>query len=157
MSMKRQQTYPVKCSGVQVIEFKDWCDEWRLRTEVDGQTYTPEQAGSRISDMLSHRGASKIAESCYFMSETKGGYKTFVTGTFREDIREHINNGDTTIQKEVSRTMNSLQKMYQRGWTTAGERVSGHKEGLPYCWVVEVPKTRRAKITPIFIYCWVGE
>jgi len=125
-----------------IVEFKEWADEWRLRTEVDGQNLQPpEQSGQRISDMLSHRGASKIAESCAFMSVCKGGYKTFVTGTFNDEVREKIVNGDTTIQKEVSRTMDAMQKMYQRGWTTkAGERVEGHAEGLPYCWVVEVPK-----------------
>ena len=133
-----------------VIEFKAWADEWRLRTEVDGQNLQPpEQTGQRISDMLSHRGASKIAESCAFMAVKKGGYKTFVTGTFTPDVRESIANGDTTIQKEVSRTMNAMQKMYQRGWTTkTGERLLGHSEGLAYCWVVEVPKNEDGEDNP---------
>lgn len=133
-----------------IVEFKEWADEWRLRTEVDGQNLQPpEQAGERISNMLSHRGASKIAESCAFMSVCKGGYKTFVTGTFKDEVREKIANGDTTIQKEVSRTMDAMQKMYQRGWTTkAGERVTGHAEGLPYCWVVEVPKNEQGEDNP---------
>ena len=133
-----------------VIEFRDWCDEWRLRTEVDGQNMKPpEQAGDRVSELLSHRGARKIAESCEFMHQTQGGYKTFVTGTFTPEVRELIANGDTTIQKEVSRTLNSLQKMYQRGWTTqAGERVEGHKNGLSYCWVVEVPKNEQGEDNP---------
>jgi len=133
-----------------IVEFKEWADEWRLRTEVDGQNLQPpEQSGQRISDMLSHRGASKIAESCAFMSVCKGGYKTFVTGTFNDEVREKIVNGDTTIQKEVSRTMDAMQKMYQRGWTTqAGERVEGHAEGLPYCWVVEVPKNEQGEDNP---------
>ncbi len=133
-----------------IVEFKEWADEWRLRTEVDGQNLQPpEQSGQRISEMLSHRGASKIAESCAFMSVCKGGYKTFVTGTFKDDVREKIANGETTIQKEVSRTMDALQKMYQRGWTTkAGERVTGHAEGLPYCWVVEVPKNEQGEDNP---------
>jgi len=133
-----------------VIEFKEWADEWRLRTEVDGQNLQPpEQSGQRISDMLSHRGVSKIAESCAFMSVCKGGYKTFVTGTFKDEVRESIAAGDTTIQKEVSRTMDAMQKMYRRGWTTkSGERITGHTKGLPYCWVVEVPKNEQGEDNP---------
>jgi len=142
---------PLNSAGCRaIIEFKEWADEWRLRTEVDGQNLQPpEQSGQRISDMLSHRGASKIAESCAFMSVCKGGCKTFVTGTFNDAVREKIALGYTTIQKEVSRTMNTLQKMYQRGWTTqAGERVEGHADGLPYCWVVEVPKNEQGEDNP---------
>ncbi len=142
---------PLNTAGCRaVVEFKEWADEWRLRTEVDGQNLQPpEQAGQRISDMLSHRGASKIAESCAFMAVKKGGYKTFVTGTFKEAVREKIANGETTIQKEVSRTMDALQKMYQRGWTTkSGERIDGHTDGLPYCWVVEVPKNDEGEDNP---------
>ncbi len=133
-----------------VIEFRDWCDEWRLRTEVDGQNIQPpEQAGQRVSELLSHRGARKIADSCEYMHQTQGGYKTFVTGTFKETVRQKIITGETTIQKEVSRTMDALQKMYQRGWTTkAGERVEGHSGGLPYCWVVEVPKNEQGEDNP---------
>ena len=147
----RKYHTPLNSPGCRaVIEFKEWADEWRLRTEVDGQNLQPpEQAGERISDMLSHRGASKIAESCAFMSVCKGGYKTFVTGTFKDSVREKIISGETTIQKEVSRTMDALQKMYQRGWTTkTGEKVPGHPEGLPYCWVVEVPKNSEGEDNP---------
>jgi len=146
-----KQHTPLNSPGCRaVIEFKDWADEWRLRTEVDGQNlHPPEQAGERISEMLSHRGASKIAESCAFMSVKHGGYKTFVTGTFNDATRDSIKTGATTIQKEVSRTMDALQKMYQRGWrSTTGERVSGHAEGLPYCWVVEVPKNEQGEDNP---------
>ena len=142
---------PVNSPGCRaVVEFKEWADEWRLRTEVDGQNLQPpEQAGQRISEMLSHRGASKIAESCAYMSVVKDGYKTFVTGTFTDEVRQQIAEGETTIQKEVSRTMDALQKMYRRGWTTkAGERIQGHAEGLPYCWVVEVPKNTEGDDNP---------
>jgi len=133
-----------------IVEFKEWADEWRLRTEVDGQNLQPpEQSGQRISEMLSNRGASKISESCAFMAVCKGGYKTFVTGTFNQSVREDIANGNTTIQKEVSRTMDAMQKMYRRGWTKkTGERVEGHAEGLPYCWVVEIPKNAKGEDNP---------
>jgi len=134
-----------------VVEFKEWSDEWRLRTEVDGQNLQPpEQAGARISEMLSNRGASKIAESCAFMAATKGGYKTFVTGTFDTAARERIDAGESTIQSEVSRLMDAMTKMYSRGWTNKlnGERVEGIAGGLAYCWVVEIPKNESGGDNP---------
>ncbi len=133
-----------------VVEFKEWADEWRLRSEIDGQNLQPpEQAGERVSEMLTHRGARKIAESCEYMAAKKGGYKTFVTGTFDDDARERIENGDTTIQKEVSRLMDAMQKMYSRGWVRSdGARVAGRDDGLAYCWVVEVPKNEQGGDNP---------
>ncbi|MEX2490012.1 MAG: hypothetical protein WD356_10860 [Pseudomonadales bacterium] len=83
------------------------------------------------------------------MAKHKGGFQTFVTGTFTTDVRGRIANGETTIQREVSRTMDGLQKMYQRGWTREqGERVEGHEGSLAYCWVVEVPKNEQGEDNP---------
>ncbi len=133
-----------------VIQFREWSDEWRIRTQVETANNMPPQVdGQRISEMLSQRGAKKIAESCEYMSLQKGGYKTFVTGTFNEETRASIANGETTIQKEVSRCMDAMQKMYRRGWTMkSGEKVPGHAEGLPYCWVVEVPLNEGGEENP---------
>ncbi len=134
-----------------VIEFREWQEAWRVRTEVECTSgmLPPEQSGPRVSDMLTQRGATKIAESCEYMHLQHGGFKTFVTGTFREEVRELIANGTTTIQKEVTRTMDALQKMYQRGWTKdGGERVLGHNGGLPYLWVVEVPENAQGQPNP---------
>lgn len=133
-----------------IVQFRDWSDEWRIRTEMLGANVNPpSQSGERISELLSQRGAKKIAESCEYMSLKKGGYKTFVTGTFNTEVRAKIASGETTIQREVSRCMDAMQKMYQRGWVTPeGESVSGHKEGLCYCWVVEIPKDERGGDNP---------
>jgi hypothetical protein len=126
-----------------VVEFREWAEEWRIRTEVEttsGQL-PPENSGARESVMLSDRAARKIADSCEYMAQCKGGYKTFVTGTLAPEARERWASGETTIQKEVSRTMDALQKMYQRGWTMSdGTRVPGQDGKLCYCWVVEVPE-----------------
>ena len=125
-----------------IVQFREWSDEWRIRTEAMGTVGSapPSQEGERISELLSERGAKKIAESCEYMSLQKGGFKTFVTGTFNEETRQKIKLGETTIQREVSRCMDALQKMYQRGWVTPeGESVAGHAQGLAYCWVVEIP------------------
>gem|GEM_PF-910165 len=143
---------PLNSTGCRaIVEFKEWAGEWRLRTEVDGQNLQPpEQAGERISEMLSNRGASKIAESTAFMAATKGGYKTFVTGTFDAQARERIDAGESTIQKEVSRLMDAMQKMYSRGWLNKlnGEKLEGIAGGLAYCWVVEIPKNESGGDNP---------
>jgi len=134
-----------------VIDFRDWQDAWRVRTEVECTSgmLPPEQSGPRESDMLTPRGATRIADACEYMHRKHGGFKTFVTGTFRDDVRALIASGETTIQKEVTRTMDALQKMYQRGWTKeTGERVSGHTGGLPYLWVVEVPENDLGEPNP---------
>ncbi len=134
-----------------IIQFREWSQEWRIRTETRGANLNPPtQAGDRISELLSERGAKKIAEACEYMA-TKGGFKTFATSTFDESTRKKIAMGETTIQKEVSRTMDALQKMYQRGWTTSGEvceAVPGHSDKLAYCWVVEIPKNENGEDNP---------
>lgn len=139
----------VGCSTI--VQFREWSDEWRIRTEAMGTVGSapPSQSGERISELLSQRGAKKIAESCEYMSLKKGGYKTFVTGTFNTETRAKIASGETTIQKEVSRCMDAMQKMYQRGWVTPeGENVPGHREGLCYCWVVEIPVNENYEENP---------
>jgi hypothetical protein len=133
-----------------VIQYREWSDEYRIRTRVETSLLSPPLSeGARYSDMLSSRGARKITESCYYMANKQDGYKTFVTGTFEQKIRQEIQNGQTTIQREVSRTMNSMQKMFQRGWTdSAGNRICGHDEPLAYCWVVEIPKNDKGEENP---------
>jgi hypothetical protein len=148
--LKRQKT-PQNAPGCKaVVEYRDWQDAWRIRTEVEatGGNQPPEQ-GDRESTMLSTRGARKIAESCEYMAMKKGGYKTFVTGTFDTEARERINRGETTIQKEVSRTMDAMQKLYQRGFESRGNRVEEHPgEKLAYCWVVEIPRNEDGEENP---------
>jgi hypothetical protein len=128
-----------------MIQQRRWSGEYRIRTRVESSLSKPPiHSGPRISKKLSNSAARKIRDSCYFMAHTRGGYKTFVTGTFTEDIREKIHNGDTSIQREVTRTMDGLQKMYRRGWTTSkGQRVQGFSCPLAYCWVVEVPLNKK--------------
>jgi hypothetical protein len=134
-----------------IIQFREWSSEWRIRTQVDGTVGTapPSQAGLRISKMLSTGGARKIADSCAYMAATRGGFKTFVTGTFNEEARARIASGETSIQREVTRCMDALTKMYSRGWRKEnGEEVAGYGESLPYCWVVEVPKNESGENNP---------
>jgi hypothetical protein len=133
-----------------VIQYREWSNEYRIRTRVETSlTKPPISDGPRISKMLSSRAARKITESCYYMAAKHGGFKTFVTGTFSLEVRLKIKNGETTIQREVSRTMNSMQKMYQRGWTdTNGVRIEGASKPLSYCWVVEIPLNAEGEENP---------
>jgi hypothetical protein len=132
------------------IQKRDWSGEYRIRTRVETSLLLPPiNTGMRTSKTLTDRGARKIVDSCYFMAKCHGGYRTFVTGTFNEAVRQEIANGTTTIQKEVSRTMDGLQKMYQRGWSRpTGERVEKESGDLAYCWVVEIPKNQKGEDNP---------
>lgn len=134
-----------------IIQYREWADEWRIRTQVDTTVGTapPSQAGLRISKMLSTGGARKIADSCEFMAKARGGFKTFVTGTFNEAARERIANGETSIQREATRALDAMTKMYSRGWNKkSGEQVAGQGRSLAYCWVVEVPKNEQGEDNP---------
>jgi len=146
----RQETAQGAIGCQTVIEYRQWSDEYRIRTQTDGANpKLPDNNGKRESENLTMRGAKKIAESCEFMHMKKGGYKTFLTLTFNADARERISKGEKTIQSEVSRAMDGINKIYMRGWTTeSGQRVDGHEETLPYCWVVEIPKNEEGQDNP---------
>lgn len=134
-----------------IIQFREWSDEWRIRTQVDTTVGTkpPDRTGARESVLLSSGGARKIADSCAYMAAKNGGYKTFVTGTFDDETRKKIAAGETSIQKEVTRTMDALTKIYRRGWNRSdGVAVDGANKSLAYCWVVEVPKNSAGEDNP---------
>jgi hypothetical protein len=149
---KFNEQYCNEVGSKTIIQFREWSDEWRVMTRVDGTVGTPPplQSGDRTSCILSDRAARKIADSSAYMASKGTGYTTFVTGTFDQSARDRIANNKTTIQREVTRTMDALKKMYQRGWTTdnTGKRLDGHSEPLAYCWVVEIPMNDNGEINP---------
>lgn len=149
-----------------VFQFRDWSDEYRVMTRVEttAGTTPPEQCGPRISETLTPRAARKVAESCSYVALKKGGYRTFFTLTFDDDSRAAIAAGETSIQKEVSRFMDGLQKMWSRGWV-AEFKVNGRKlfcadnNGFPqgepaqnrellYVWVAEAPDNEHGEPNP---------
>lgn len=153
----------VKGAGTATVcEFREWCDTYRIRTVVtpDMALKPPTQSGERISETLSSRAALKIAESCQYLAEQFDGYKTFVTWTFNDEIRSKFSVFDietrkpvTTIQKEITRSMDGLVKMYKRGWEYKNEKGEAVKvealgEKLRYCWVAEVPKNEAGEDNP---------
>lgn len=163
LSLERMPTFPIEIektpepknttgSGAfTVVGFREWSDEYRIRTEVHATTKQtpPDNSGDRVTEILTTRGARKIAESCEFMSIKRGGYTTFLTLTLDVDARARVDAGETTIQNEISRFFDGLQKMYKRGFECeidgklqkmAGSRVAdGKPENLDYLWVAESP------------------
>lgn len=141
----------IKGSGkFTVIDYREWSQEWRVRTRVDAPAEQPVvNTGNRETTMLTHRAARKIADSCHYMALHKGGYTTFVTGTFDENSRAAIKTGETTIQREVTRTMDALKKMYMRGWQMkSGKKIAPAGSEFCYCWVVEIPKNEDGEDNP---------
>ena len=75
-----------------VVERRDWCGEYRLRMETrpGAGARTPDNAGDRITAMLTERGARKISESCYFMACQREGFSTFATLTLTPEARNKL-------------------------------------------------------------------
>lgn len=75
-----------------VVEKRPWAGEHRIRLETrpGAGVQTPDNAGDRITAMLSERGARKISEACYFMAEQRGGFSTFATLTLTPEAREKL-------------------------------------------------------------------
>ncbi|MFC3151786.1 hypothetical protein ACFOEK_12170 [Litoribrevibacter euphylliae] len=88
-----------------VVQHREWSDEYRFSTRVEGVGIMPPpaQSGQRITEMLSMRGARKISESCFYNATINGGYTTFLTLTLdteaRARIMPQITEGPTTILK----------------------------------------------------------
>lgn len=138
-----------------IVEYREWAQEWRVRTQVytTSGSAPPENYGERVTDALTERAAKIIAESCQYVATCKGGYRTFLTLTFDADWRARIERQETTIQREVSRFLDGLTKIWRRGWsakTPDGERVGerGRTEPLLYCWVAECPKNDEGEDNP---------
>jgi len=165
-AQKQQATPEGQHGAFAVFQFREWSDEYRILTRVEttAGTKPPEQCGPRISDTLTPRAARKVAESCSYVALKKGGYRTFFTLTFDTEHRAAIAAGETSIQKEVSRFMDGLQKMWRRGWvaefTVNGRKIACvDKDGFPmgepaqrrellYVWVAEAPDNENGDINP---------
>ncbi|MCA1809388.1 MAG: hypothetical protein LC725_08070 [Lentisphaerae bacterium] len=140
-----------------IIEYRAWAQEWRIRTQVEttAGTLPPDNTGTRETDHLTMRAAKIIAESCQFVATCKGGYRTFFTLTFDDDRRAAIAAGETTVQREVSRFMDGLSRMWSRGWKTREKTPAGKPIGeaprsgdLLYLWVAECPKNEDGEDNP---------
>jgi hypothetical protein len=161
----------ITCTGSKaIIEHRAWCDEYRIRTktELPNSSTPPEQSGKRTTKKLSLSGAKAISDSCYFVASDKarGGFSTFLTLTLDDAARKRVASEETTVQKEISRFFDAIQKTYQRGWVHTFENKNGgeckkgasqkgveyrgecHAEKLDYVWVVENPKNDEGEDNP---------
>lgn len=144
-----------------------WSNEYRITCESDApHQLPPEQAGERITGTLTPRGARAIAESCEYVLAEHGGYTTFLTLTLDDAARARVEAGET-IQKQVSRFFDGMQKIYRRGWVPefyyrksrktgqrerlenkAGFKVPGATDALDYAWVIENPLNNAGERNP---------
>lgn len=161
----------ITCTGSKaIIEHRAWCDEYRIRTktELANSSKPPEQSGKRTTKTLSLSGARAISDACYYVASDKnrGGFSTFLTLTLDDPARKRVASGETTVQNEMSRFFDAIQKTYQRGWVHTFEnknnveckkgasqqgveyRCEGHEDKLDYVWVVENPKNEDGEDNP---------
>jgi hypothetical protein len=133
-AMRQHDRLPVTAKrGQAIIEYRQWCDEFRIRTRVLGTANPPKPVeGQRESKNLTTRAALKISESCAYMASGGGGYQTFLTATFDDEARGRIDRCEITIQGEITRAMDGLQKMYRRGWKNklTGVLHAGHNQQI---------------------------
>lgn len=110
---------------------RDWANQIKLQV-----TYHPSPSdaptpptGERFTEKLTKSAVKKIFEAGAYVAACHSGFSTFLTLTFSEEQRKHLFGGvaltdegleycpiQTTIGKEVSRFLDGLKKMYQRGF-----------------------------------------
>tara|TARA_R110002167_G_scaffold51814_2_gene149926 strand:+ start:3498 stop:5165 length:1668 start_codon:yes stop_codon:yes gene_type:complete len=138
----------------------------------------PEQECTRYTHTLSLAGARKLADSCHYMAIKKGGYSTFLTLTFDEAGRQRVAERKTvgrctefewvkgkpvplvqhlepgvdltysTIQKELGRFWDGVNKTYQRGFVAT--------KTYPWGAVECISKGETLRTTPSVVIGWKG-
>jgi len=143
------------------VYHREWSGEYRVSVEsfTRLQKAPPIQAGERQTSHLTQSAASKIKDAGAYVATTKTGFKTFCTLTFTPEQQLNIDNGETTIGREVSRFMDGIQKKSIRGWEwlpPSNElkglneplRIEGREDKLNYIWVAENPDRKINYTTP---------
>ncbi len=124
--------------------------------------------GTRFSDSLTKKAVTKIFEAAAYVATTKGGFSTFLTLTFDDDARQKLfapddETPETTIGKEVSRFMDGVKKVYQRGMKdcfvtdshgdasplcNVTNDIPGNSDDFDYIWVAECPPNEDGEPNP---------
>ncbi|WP_413114076.1 hypothetical protein [Thaumasiovibrio sp. DFM-14] len=141
-------------STVQLLH-QTWSGKYRLQHVVE---LTPGDApdsndGERYSEALTSRAVGKIFESAAYVATCHEGFRTFVTLTCSSEQRERIFSGDTTLGKEVSRFIDGVRKMYQRGWHGINDdnqpfECEPTEKDFHYIWVAECPANEDGEPNP---------
>ncbi|CAH7148564.1 conserved hypothetical protein [Vibrio chagasii] len=110
---------------------REWAQQVKLQVTYHPSPSDAPQSptGERFTEKLSSSAVKKIFEAGAYVATCHGGFTTFLTLTFTEEQRKHLFGGEaltdeglaycpiqTTIGKEVSRFLDGLKKMYQRGF-----------------------------------------
>ncbi|SHO55116.1 rolling circle replication-associated protein [Vibrio quintilis] len=122
--------------------------------------------GERYTEKLTSRAVRKIFESGAYVAAVHGGFTTFLTLTFDAEQRARIFSGEITLGSEVSRFLDGLKKMYQRGFhaevkgkqdnalqhnisqCSESRFVEGSEEDFHYMWVAECPANEDGEANP---------
>ncbi|MGR5324121.1 rolling circle replication-associated protein [Vibrio sp. DNB22_17_1] len=127
---KRLEWQPIGKSRAYLMR-RDWSQQIKMQVKFHpSPSDAPEpQSGERFTEKLTPRAVKKIFESGAYVAACHGGFSTFLTLTFNKKQRERIFGGEaltdeglpycpiqTTIGAEVSRFLDGLKKMYQRGF-----------------------------------------
>lgn len=123
-------------------------------------------AGERYTEQLNASAVRKIFESGAYVAAVKGGFSTFLTLTFTQEQRNEIFLGNVTLGSEVSRFIDGIKKMYQRGFryvTSEADQasrqhnitlcndeieVAGNDGEFHYIWVAECPMNEDGEPNP---------
>ncbi|GHA34259.1 hypothetical protein ACFFLZ_06365 [Photobacterium aphoticum] len=134
---------------------REWSGSYRIlhHTQTRPSDAPEPQSGERYSEKLTQRAVTKIFESGAYVAAAKGGFSTFLTLTFSAEQRNAIFGGESTLGREVSRFLDGIKKMYQRGWLGTDENqepfwMDGHAEPFHYIWVAECPANEHGEPNP---------
>ncbi|WP_237584082.1 rolling circle replication-associated protein [Photobacterium halotolerans] len=143
-----------KLSTVRLMH-REWSGQYRIlhTTQTSASEAPQPQAGDRYTEKLTQRAVGKIFESAAYVATCQSGFTTFLTPTFTPEQRERIFSGDITIGSEISRFLDSLKKMYRRGWQFADAlgfpvEIDGIDEPFHYIWVAECPANEDGEPNP---------
>ncbi|MGF1887453.1 hypothetical protein L4D13_15100 [Photobacterium profundum] len=125
---------------------RNWSNQYRVlhHTQTRPSNAPEAQSGERYTEKLTQRAVTKIFESGAYVAACHDGFTTFLTPTFSPEQREKIFSGETTIGKEVSRFLDGIKKMYQRGWhgidtNSESFELEPIEKPFHYIWVAECP------------------
>jgi hypothetical protein len=147
---------------VSTIWRRPWADQYRItcRTHTPSST-PPAQAGERKTSAVTSSARTKIFDACHFTAKQKKPFSTFLTLTLDKLARLRINgfevvaaysdvetqdtfeicdaeNGRflraSSVQNELSRFFDAMQKIYARGVKTFYKRgqIETNEDGHPY-------------------------
>ncbi|MGF1702512.1 hypothetical protein L4D09_19645 [Photobacterium makurazakiensis] len=134
---------------------REWSGTYRLihHTQTRPSDAPEPQSGERYTEKLTQRAVTKIFESGAYVASCEGGFTTFLTLTFTEQQRLAVFGGESTLGKEVSRFLDGIKKMYQRGWQGVDQdgelfELEPVENPFHYIWVAECPANEDGEPNP---------